>query len=151
MGGLLLNWIATIAENIVPFIARFFRRREEEIPVDPFKIAMFDLSVALTDATSKFQILKRVLEGVASESRVWAENLQRTQKVMQDLSILFTPTGMGAMWAPFQEFFRAMFQAAHFPARVREGLIRAGAIRGEGLKNSLNFVSPALNQFLSVM
>ena len=144
VAGFFLNWIATIAENIVPFIARFFRRREEEIPVDPFKIAMFDLSIALTDATSKFQILKRVLEGVASESRVWAENLQRTQKVMQDLSILFTPTGMGAMWAPFQEFFRAMFQAAHFPARVREGLIRAGAIRGEGIEELVEFRIPRI-------
>jgi biotin operon repressor len=87
-----------------------------------------DTGQSALDAGQSVLFAKRSLEAVSEEARKFADNYRRIQQVMQEVSILFTPQGLGATWAPFQEFFRAFRQTTFLPPEVRRGLEEAGVL-----------------------
>jgi hypothetical protein len=138
VAGLFLEAIAAAARWLGRFLFSWLfgrprERSEEEIRMQNFQQAIESLKQSLNDTGQAVLFVKRSLEAVSEEARKFADNYRRIQQVMQDLSILFTPTGLGATWAPFQEFFRTFRQAAFLPPETRRGLEEAGVLQRRGL------------------
>lgn len=132
--GLILNGIAEFTHWLGRLLHLFDRRRDgpqTEAPsrLEYFQQAMRELDQTLNNAATATLFAKRSLEALSEEARKFADNYRRIQQVMQDLSILFTPAGLGATWAPFQEFFRTLTQATQLPPQVRSYLEEAGILQ----------------------
>jgi hypothetical protein len=110
--------------------------------INAFNQALEALKRALEDNQEAALLAKRALEALSQEARAMAENYRRIQDTMRDLSVLFTPQWTGAMWAPFQEFFRMLTQP-ELPPAARRALERGGLLRG-GLEEAIEFRIPML-------
>jgi phage-related protein len=110
--------------------------------VNTFNQALEALKRALEDNQQAALLAKRALEALSQEARAMAENYRRIQETMRDLSVLFTPQGTGAMWAPFQEFFRMLTQP-ELPQAARRAMERGKLLRG-GLEEAIEFRIPML-------
>jgi galactokinase len=135
--GLFLDMLAEIGGRWLGRILGIFGRRrersEEEVRAQAFQQAIAGLNQALNDTGQAALFAKRSLEAVSEEARKFADNYRRIQQVMQELSALFTPAGLGATWAPFQEFFRTLTQATQLTPEVRRSLEEAGILQRRGL------------------
>ena len=138
--GLFLNGIVEITHWLGRLLRLFDRRRDRpqaEIPsqLGQFQQAMRELDRTLNNTATATLLVKRSFEAVSEEARKFADNYRRIQQVMQEVSILFTPQGLGATWAPFQEFFRTFRQTTFLPPEIRRGFEEAGVLerRGAGI------------------
>jgi biotin operon repressor len=134
-----LGWLLEKFSDLTHWLGRilgiFGRRRESpeaEVRAQSFQQAIAGLNQALNDTGQSALFAKRSLEAVSEEARKFADNYRRIQQVMQEVSILFTPEGLGATWAPFQEFFRTFRQTTFLPPEVRRGLEEAGVLERRG-------------------
>jgi len=115
---------------------------ETERALKRFNEALEDMKRTLEDNQQAVLIAKRALEALSQEARAMAENYRRIQDTMRELSVLFTPHWTGAMWAPFQEFFRMLTQP-ELPEAARRAMEGAGLLRG-GLEEAIEFRIPML-------
>jgi len=102
-----INWIAGIGGRLVgrgePREQRMTPQQRVE---DELTRAIKDLTRALQDTTQATIFAKRALEAVSEESRNVADMYRRSQEAIMSLAAFFTPMGFGAMWVPFEEYFR---------------------------------------------
>jgi hypothetical protein len=118
---------------------------DAEQKINAFNQAMQDLKKTLDDNQQAALLAKRALEALSQEAGAMVENYRKVQQTLQDLSVLFTPAGVGAIWAPFREFFRALTQATALPPGAARQLRQAGVLQGgPALEQAMIFRIPTL-------
>jgi hypothetical protein len=133
------------ARGIGAFVISFFQQIDAAQKTEALNRALQELRQTLEDNQQAALLAKRALEALSQEAGAMAENYRKIQQTMQELSALFTPAGVGAIWAPFREFFTALTQATALPQGAAGQLQRAGILQGgPALEQALTIRTPTL-------
>jgi len=137
--------MSAVARGVGNFLISLFQQLNTAQQLNAFNRALEDLKQTLNDNQQAALLAKRALEALSQEAGAMAENYRKIQQTMQELSALFTPAGVGAIWAPFREVFRALTQATALTPTAAAQLRQAGILTGgPALEQALEFRIPTL-------